>query len=135
MTSRLTDSNSHTSRVGNTRDCSINDVVQVWYPAPVLFDAGALTWSSGTREWRNKTRVTVAKFVESGSYRALIVREDWLKGTLRRTKPDMVFGWLGEKRLLEKDGIVGGWTEISAVASLDRGRWVFGQRRLEIRHQ
>ena len=51
----------------------------------------------------------------------------------------MVFGWLGEKQLLEKDQgpfgieVVGGWLEINAVASLEGQRWTFGQRRLETR--
>ncbi len=120
---------------GNIRDCSIDDEVSSSCPTPVLFDAGTLTWKSGTRKWMDKKGVTVAQFVESIDHSALLVREDWLKKTLRRAKLDMVFGWLGEKRLLEKGGIVGGWTEINAVASLDRGRWRFGRRWLETRHQ
>ena len=116
---------------GNIEDCSINDGVQAWWPASVLFSAGALTWNSGTREWRDKAGVTVAKFVESGDHSALLVREDWLKRTLRGAELDMVFGWLGEKRLLENDSIVGNRTEINAVASFDRCRWRFGRRRLE----
>lgn len=120
---------------GHGRDCSINDGVQAWYPAHLLFDAGALTWNPGTREWRDRAGVTVAQFVESGGHRALLVREDWLKRTLHSANLDVVFGWLGEKRLLEKDGIVGDWTEISAVAAFDRDRWIFGERRLETRRQ
>lgn len=120
---------------GHGRDCSINDGVQAWYPAHLLFDAGALTWNPGTREWRDRAGVTVAQFVESGGHRALLVREDWLKRTLHSAGLDVVFGWLGEKRLLEKDGIVGDWTEISAVAAFDRDRWIFGERRLETRRQ
>ena len=118
---------------GNTKDCSINNGVQSWYPTPLLFNTGALTWNSGTREWRDQTGMTVAQFVESGDHSILLVREDWLKRTLRRVNLDVIFGWLGEKRLLDKDGTVGGWTEINAVASFDRRQWKFGQRRLETR--
>ena len=85
--------------------------------------------------------MTVAQFVESDDHRVLLVRENWLKRTLRKADLDVIFGWLGKKWLLEKDEarfeieIVGGWTEISAVASFDRYRWRFGRRRLETRHQ
>lgn len=119
---------------GNTRDCSINDGVQACYPAPFLFGAGARTWKPGTRKWRDRAGATVVQFVESGDHSVLLVREDWLKRTLRSADLDVVFGWLGEKRLLGKDGIVGGWTEINAVASLDQCQWRFGRRRLETRH-
>ena len=124
---------------GNILDCSIDDGVLAWYPSPILFDAGALTWKPGTREWRDPAGATVAQFVESSDHSVLLVREDWLKRTLRRAGLDVIFGWLGEKQLLEKDGdrfgveVVGGWTEINAVASLDGRRWRFGQRRLETR--
>ena len=124
---------------GNILDCSIDDGVLAWYPRPILFDAGALTWKPGTREWRDPAGATVAQFVESSDHSVLLVREDWLKRTLRRAGLDVIFGWLGEKQLLEKDGdrfgveVVGGWTEINAVASLEGQRWTFGQRRLETR--
>ena len=124
---------------GNILDCSIDDGVLAWYPRPILFDAGALTWKPGTREWRDPAGTTVAQFVESSDHSVLLVREDWLKRTLRRAGLDVIFGWLGKKQLLEKDGdrfgveVVGGWTEINAVASLDGRRWRFGQRRLETR--
>ena len=64
--------------------------------------------------------MTVAQFVESSDHNVLLVREDWLKRTLRKAGLDVIFGWLGEKQLLEKDGsrfgveVVGGWTEINA---------------------
>ena len=124
---------------GNILDCSIDDGVLTWYPNPILFDAGALIWKPGAREWRDPTGATVAQFVESSDHSVLLLREDWLKRTLRKAGLDMIFGWLGEKQLLEKDGdrfgveVVGGWTEINAVASLDGSRWRFGQRRLETR--
>lgn len=124
---------------GNIRDCSIDDGVRAWYPAPFLFDAGALTWKPGTREWRDPMGTTVARFVESSDHSVLLVCEDWLRRTLRKVGLAMVFGWLGEKRLLEKNrgpfgiDVVGGWIEINAVASLEGQRWTFGQRRLETR--
>lgn len=105
---------------GNNKDCSINDGVQACYPAPFLFGTGALTWKPSRREWMDRAGATVAQFVESGDHSALLVREDWLKRTLRTANLDVVFGWSGEKRLLGKNGIVGGWTEINVVASLDR---------------
>ena len=124
---------------GNIRDCSIDEGVRAWYPAPLLVDSAALTWRPGTREWRDPAGVTVAQFVETRDHNVLLVREDWLKRTLRRAGLNVIFGWLGEKQLLEKDGdrigieVVGGWTEINGVASLDGRRWRFGQRRLETR--
>ena len=63
----------------------------------------------------------------------MLVREDWLKRTLREGGCSMVFGWLGEKRLAKAGSLpqlLGDWIEINAVASLSEGRWVFGQRRL-----
>ena len=92
---------------GRIEDCSINDGVQSWYPAPLLFDAGALTWNSGIREWKNRVGDVVVKFVESSDHGALLVREDWLKRTLRRADLDVIFGWLDEKWRLDKDEIVG----------------------------
>ena len=124
---------------GNILDCSIDDGVLAWYPGPILFEAGALTWKPRTREWMDPAGTTIAQFVESNDHSVLLVREDWLKRTLRAVGLNVIFGWLGEKQLLEKGGarfgveIVGGWTEINAVASLDGCRWAFGQRRLEMR--
>lgn len=124
---------------GNILDCSINDGVRAWYPAPILFDSGALTWKPGTCEWMDPAGTTVARFVEGINHSVLLVREDWLKRALREAGLDLIFGWLGEKQLLEKDGarfgieIVGGWTEINAVASFDGHQWAFGQRRFETR--
>ena len=89
---------------GNIRDCSVDDGVRAWYPAPFLFYAGALTWKPGTREWRDPAGVTVAQFVESSDHSVLLVREDWLKRTLLKAGFDVIFGWLGEKQLLERDG-------------------------------
>ena len=65
---------------------------------------------------------------------ALLVREDWLKRILRETGHSVVFGWLGEKKLLEAGfftGLVGDWTRINGVASLVENKWVFGNRRVE----
>ena len=36
---------------GNIRDCSIEDGVQAWFPAAILFHAGRLVWEPGAREW------------------------------------------------------------------------------------
>ena len=124
---------------GNILDCSIDDGVRAWYPAPILFDAGALTWLPGTRKWRNPAGATVAQFVESSDHSVLLVREDWLRQALRKAGLAIVFGQLGEKRLLENDRgplgveVVGDWIEINAVASFNRRQWSFGQQRLETR--
>ena len=121
---------------GNILDCSIEDSVQAWYPAFVLFRAGHLVWKPGTREWQDPSGATVAQFMEGNGQSALLVREDWLRQTLRNVKLNIVFGWLGEKRLLEKRTAsspietIGSWTEINATASLKGRRWMFGQRRL-----
>ena len=45
---------------------------------------------------------TVAQFVESSDHHVLLVREDWLKRTLRKANLDVVFGWLGESGFLER---------------------------------
>ena len=63
---------------------------------------------------------------------ALLVREDWLKRTLRNTGHSMVFGWLGEKQLIGRGfDVPGDWTQIDAIASLAGYRWSFGERRLK----
>ena len=121
---------------GNIRDCSIEDGVQAWFPAALLFHAGRLVWKPGTREWRDSSGTAVAQFVEGNRQSVLLVREDWLRQTLREIGLAIVFGWLGEKRLLEAGAahsaveIIGNWTEINAIASLEGHRWTFGQRRL-----
>ena len=78
----------------------------------------------------------MARYHEAPGHGALLVREDWLKQVLRKTGHAVVFGWLGEKRLIEAGlatGLVGDWTVIDAVASFVDGRWKFGQRRLKRR--
>ena len=67
---------------------------------------------------------------------ALLVREDWLKRTLRKTGLSIVFGWRGEKQFIGRSvrtyyDLGGGWTEISGVAFLAAGRWKFGKRQLK----
>lgn len=124
---------------GNILDCSIDNGVRAWYPGPILFNAGSLAWKPGTREWCDSANTTVAWFVESDDHSVLLVREDWLKRTLRKVGLVIVFGWLGEKRFIEKDSIpflanmIGRWTEINSVATFDGRRWAFGQRRLDTR--
>ena len=114
-------------------DRSIEDSVHAWFPAPVLFEAGELSWVPGTCEWCKRDGPPVAQYREGSSHSALLVREDWLKRTLRKTGHSIVFGWLGEKRLLGADfrGIVGDWTQIDAIASLVDKKWSFGKRRLK----
>ena len=118
---------------GSALDRSIEDSVHAWFPAPVLFDAGELSWMPRTRQWRRPDGVPMAQYCEGFGHSALLVREDWLKRTLRKTGHSIVFGWLGEKRLIEPNfrGIVGDWTKIDAIASLAGTRWKFGKRRLE----
>ena len=118
---------------GSALDRSIEDSVHAWFPAPVLFDAGELSWMPRIRQWRRPDGVPMAQYCEGFGHSALLVREDWLKRTLRKTGHSIVFGWLGEKRLIEPDfrGIVGDWTQIDAIASLAGTRWKFGKRRLE----
>ena len=119
---------------GNVLDCSIDQGVRVWFPSPILFEDGKLTWVPGTREWRTPDGVAVARYFEGNGHTALLVREGWLKRTLRKTGHSIVFGWLGEKQLIAPPpghGRVGDWTEINGIASLDGNRWKFGERRLE----
>ena len=124
---------------GQGLDCSLEDGVSAWLPARILFQAGCLAWKPGTREWCDPAGVPVAQFVEARRQSVLLVREDWLRQTLRKVNLAIVFGWLGEKRLYESGGlfsdvaIVGNWTEMNAVASFHGQRWAFGQRRLETR--
>ena len=117
---------------GNVLDCSIEDGVQAWVPAPILFAAEALDWDPGTRQWRRPDGTVVAQYRERSGYSALLVREEWLKRVLRKTGNAIVFGWCGEKRLIETglhSEIVGDWTGIDAIASLAE-KWAFGERRL-----
>ena len=117
----------------NVLDCSINDAVRAYIPVLILFGEGKLSWVPGTREWRTPNGVSVARYLEADGHMALLVREDWLKRTLRKTGHSMVFGWLGEKKLIGAKPhyrVVDGWTEINAIASLAGNRWKFGKRRL-----
>ena len=121
---------------GNVLDCSIDEDVRAFSPAPVLFRSGKLRWVPGTREWRIPSGETVARYVEGDGHMALLVREDWLKRTLRNAGHCVVFGWLGQKQLMgaaHHYGLAGGWMEIDATASLADGRWRFGERRLKPR--
>ena len=119
---------------GNVLDCSIDDPVWAYFPAPVLFNKGNLIWVPGTRDWRTPNGVSVARYFEEGAHLALLVREDWLKRTLRKIRYPMVFGFLGEKQLKRAAGppyVVGDWTEIDGIASLADAQWTFGKRRLK----
>ena len=121
---------------GNNLDCSIEHGVHAFFPAPVLFEAGKLRWVPGNRAWCRPDGTLVARYDDAPGHGALQVREDWLKQVLRKTGHAVVFGWLGEKRLIEAGlatGLVGDWTVIDAVASFKDGRWTFGQRRLKRR--
>ena len=121
---------------GNVLDCSINVSVHAWFPAPVLYLNGKLIWQPGNREWLRPDGQSVVRFCENDRHMALLVREDWLKRSLRKTGHSVVFGWLGEKKLLEAGfatGIVGDWIRINGIASLEKNKWSFGDRRLERR--
>lgn len=121
---------------GNVLDCSIDDSVHVWLPTPTLCTKGKLTWRPGTREWLRPDGKTVVRFCEKDHHTALLVREDWLKRILRETGDSVVFGWLGDKQLVEagiSSGLIGDYTRINAVASLVENEWTFGDRRVERR--
>ena len=121
---------------GNVLDCSVDDGVTAEMPNRILFEAGKLEWVPGTRAWCGSDGRTVAQYLDKDGHGVLLVRENWLKRTLRDCGCSMVFGWLGEKQLFESGSwpqLVGDWMEINAIASLDDGRWTFGQRRLERR--
>ena len=119
---------------GNVLDCSIEDGVVAQMPSRILFEAGDLEWMPGTRTWRGPDGSPAAQYRDRDGHSALLVRESWLKQTLRKCGYSMVFGWLGEKRLFEagpRAELVGDWTEINAIASFADGRWAFGKRGLE----
>ena len=119
---------------GNVLDCSIDQNVRAWFPSPMLFKEGKLTWIPGTREWRTPDGVSVARYFEGNGHMALLVHERWLKQTLQKSGYSMVFGWLGEKQLIAPRsvyGLIGDWTEINGIASLGGGSWTFGERRLK----
>ena len=120
----------------NVLDCSINDAVHVYLPALILFNGGNLAWVPGTREWRTPDGTSVAHFFEDDRRMALLVREDWLKQTLRITGHSMVFGWGGEKQLIGahfRHDSGGGWMEFDGIASLVGNQWKFGKRRTKRR--
>ena len=119
---------------GGNLDCSIEDGIRAMSPSPVLFDAGKLSWMPGSRTWFRTDGTEVAQYYEGGGHKVLLVREDWLKKTIRKTGHWIVFGRLGEKQLFEagfRGGLVGDWTEINGVASITDTKWTFGKRRLE----
>ena len=109
--------------------------IQACFPAPILFEAGELIWTPGTREWRHASNGTmVAQFLdwedcEGDKHSALFVCEDWLNQTLEITGHSVVFGWLGEKQLTTISDITPKQLdrmEFEAVASLAAGNWTFG---------
>ena len=119
---------------GSILDCSIEDSVNAWFPARVLFKAGELSWVPGSRGWCTPNGPSVARYFERGGHCALLVREDWLKRTLQKIRCPMVFVLLGEKQLKCAAGppyVVGDWTELNGVASLADDHWKFGKRRLK----
>lgn len=129
----------HYSWEGNVLDCSIADGVTVVVPSEALFEAGGLTWTPGLRQWTDSSGATAAEYRESEGDRrsALLVRSDWLAGVLKEQGWTLVVGWLGEKQLFGaglRGGLLGGWSEINGVAMFDRGRWTYGDRRIEVRH-
>ena len=78
----------------------------------------------------------MARICEKDRHMALLVREDWLIRILRETGHSVVFGWVGDKQLVEAgifSGLVGDYTRIDAVASLVENKWMFGDRRVERR--
>ena len=121
---------------GNVLDCSINDGVRARFPAPILFDAGQLRWIPGTRKWCTPDGTMVAQYRESGACSALLVREDWLRGTLEKTGQSIVFGRFGEKKLYQTEPeflLVGDWTQVHDLASLEGADWWFTRSHFERR--
>ena len=121
---------------GNVLDCSINDGVRARFPAPILFDAGQLRWIPGTRKWCTPDGTMVAQYRESGACSALLVREDWLRGTLEKTGQSIVFGRFGEKKLYQTEPeflLVGDWTQVHDLASLEGADWRFTRAHFERR--
>ena len=124
---------------GNVLDCSIESGVTVMVPSAALFEAGGLIWVPGTRDWTDPSGELVAQYRESAGDRrsALLVRGNWLAGVLKEQGWSLIVGWLGEKQLFgarPSGGLLGGWTEINGVALFDRGKWTFGDRRLDVRY-
>ena len=120
---------------GNVLDCSINHSVDAWLPTPILYNKAKLTWRPGTREWFSPDRKPVAHCCENDHHTALL-REDWLKRILRETGRFLVWGWIGDKQLIEagiSSGLVGDYTRINATASLVGSNWTFEDRRIEQR--
>ena len=115
---------------GNILDCSINDSVVACFPAPILFETGGLKWQPGTRRWCGPDGAVVAQFLESDNSSSLLVREDWLTNALEEVGVSIVLGRLGEKKLTQiepEHRVVGDWTEVGDVASLEDSYWTFGE--------
>ena len=106
---------------GGIWDCSLEDSVNASLPTGMLFNLAELEWVPGTRSWRNRSGTTVAQYVSrQGEHSALLVRESWLKTTLKKGGWGLAIGWLGEKMLFSPgwmSGLIGEWTEMNGVAS------------------
>lgn len=106
---------------GGIWDCTLEDSVNASLPTGLLFDLAELEWVPGTRSWRNRSDMTVAQYrSREAEHSALLVRESWLKPTLKKGGWGLAIGWLGEKMLFAPgwtSGLVGEWTEMNGVAS------------------
>lgn len=120
---------------GGGWDCSIEESVHAVLPAPLLFDQGQLTWQPETLNWCNPSGTVVARWVRvPDGHSVLLVRESWLQETLRGGGWSLLVGWLGEKQLFSSGwspGLVGNWTEMNGVATMDGGNWTFEPLRIE----
>ncbi len=122
---------------GNSWDYSMSDGVSIQLPSRMLFEAGRLRWSEGSREWMTGDGKVVAKHRRAPERRhsALLVDEDWLRATLKQLGYELVLGWLGEKRLIAAEwgrGNLGEWTLMNGIAYATTKGWRFTAPRLEV---
>jgi hypothetical protein len=114
---------------GSVLDCSIDEGIRVALPSALLFKGAELRWTGNATHWIDPNDETVAMFRSSASHSALLVQEAWLAEILAANGWSMIFALLGEKQMFTNSwmspDIVGSWTEMNAVASLDEGVWTF----------
>ena len=119
---------------GHTLDCSLDEGVRAFVPVRPLFAAGGLKWVPAKRSWSDSTGRVVAQHRETELHAVLLVDEDWLGDVLAKNGWGLVLGLLGERRLMLNKltpGVVGGWTEMNALARIRNKRTQVGRMRRE----